>query len=74
MKKPVPKLIEKCWSEDEVVREHAFILKGIVLEVGTHMKLIFIVISAYSVVFLVLFLTCVAAVCQSSVWVLRGSC
>lgn len=21
VKKPVPKLIEKCWSEDEVVRE-----------------------------------------------------
>lgn len=37
-------------------------------------EIAFIVISACSVVFLVLFLVCVAAVCQSSVWVLRGSC
>ena len=28
VKKPVPKLIEKCWSEDEVVREQCFFLLG----------------------------------------------
>lgn len=27
VKKPVPKLIEKCWSEDEVVREPNLSLK-----------------------------------------------
>lgn len=26
VKKPVPKLIEKCWSEDEVVREPFFLI------------------------------------------------
>lgn len=28
VKKPVPKLIEKCWSEDEVVREFFFLPFG----------------------------------------------
>lgn len=27
VKKPVPKLIEKCWSEDEVVRDELVFLK-----------------------------------------------
>lgn len=27
VKKPVPKLIEKCWSEDEVVREQCLYFK-----------------------------------------------
>lgn len=51
MKKPVPKLIEKCWSEDEVVREVCLLIwKCINLGIKLEIKLLYFVLSAYSIV------------------------
>lgn len=74
VKKPVPKLIEKCWSEDEVVREHVFNIYIFFKKdkVSIHKKCMFCYFRVFysfldaSLIFL--------AVGYSLVCVFRGSC